>query len=403
MKGFSFYGGHAGIKKNEECKDLGIIVAPQGCHYAVVFTQNQIQAAPVVLSQAHYKKSEILYAVICNSGNANACTGAQGHADALAMCSVLQEALYEIDLSICIDQIQVCSTGVIGAPLPIDSILSHIPYAMSALDSNHTLQFAEAIMTTDTRPKMRSLTFTTNRVDSTKNDTYTLWGAVKGAGMIHPNMATMLAFICTDAPIPTQSIKVMWQEVCDQSFNAITIDGDTSTNDTALFMSSGVSLGEQDLSTQDLNSFQCILQDLALSLALDILRDGEGVHHVVHIEVKGAHSIKDARQIAQTIALSPLVKTAIHGKDPNWGRIIAAIGRSQVKINPQSIDLSIEDTMIYKQGTWQGEASEVHAHTHMCTAEYKMTIDLHLGEAACTVYGTDLSKDYVSINADYRS
>ena len=220
--------------------------------------------------------------------------------------------------------------------------------------------------------------------------------------MIHPNMATMLAYLFTDAPIESQDLQVLWGEVCQHSFNAISIDGDTSTNDTALILSSG-DAGSSFLKGTALHLFKEAAQILASALAIDILRDGEGVEHVAHIHILGARTTHEARQIAEVIALSPLVKTAMNGCDPNWGRIIAAIGRSGVKVNPDLIDLSIGEGLIYNHGVWGGIDAERIAHQAMQTTEYSISIRLNLGQEHFTLYTTDLSAQYVRINADYRS
>ena len=225
--------------------------------------------------------------------------------------------------------------------------------------------------------------------------------------MIHPNMATMLAYICTDAPLDPVSLSALWRRVCDQSFNAITIDGDTSTNDTALCLASGCAERTGDQTTtlrgEALALFEEALLTLARALAVDILRDGEGVEHVAALTIKGARTRREARQVAETVALSPLVKTAMNGRDPNWGRIVAAVGRSKVEVDPQRISLKIGGHDIFHRGVWLGTEAEAHAHEVMKTPEYDIEVDLGLGEAKFTLFMSDLSAQYVRINADYRS
>jgi glutamate N-acetyltransferase/amino-acid N-acetyltransferase len=396
VEGFVFYGGRAGIKKSG-ADDFGLIFAPEGARCAAVYTQNLVVAAPVTLSRAHLKAaSGRVSAVLVNSGNANACTGEGGMRDALESCQLVAQALSErAGRELPLEELQVCSTGVIGAPLPMEPLREHIPIAAQGLTTRGLPDLARAIMTTDTRPKARALSLTLSSGVELR-----VAGVSKGAGMIHPNMATMLAYLCTDASLSHEQLNALWSRVCDKSFNAITIDGDTSTNDTALLLASGQG---EPLEGEDLARLERGLTELARELALDILRDGEGVEHVLHLKVSGARSQEEARRVAEAIALSPLVKTALNGCDPNWGRIIAAAGRSGVALDPSLLSLSIGGSLIYQEGRWQGPESEAEAHEVMRRAEYEAELSLGLGSEELWIYGTDLSADYVRINADYRS
>ena len=406
VAGFRFYGGYAGIKKRER-DDLALLLAAEGTRCVGVFTTNQVVAAPVVQSRARLAQSDRVRAVIANSGNANACTGARGDADALEMSALAARALRDAGHPCEEPEVQVCSTGVIGAPLPIEKIAAHAPLAVAGLREGGLEDFARAIMTTDTRPKARALSLTLPAGEGSAQGTPPLTvrvaGASKGAGMIHPNMATMLAYVCTDAHLPPHALAPLWRRVCDKSFNAISIDGDTSTNDTALLLSSGEALGAPALTPAQLAAFEEGLTCLARELALDILRDGEGVEHVLHLTVSGARDAVEARRVAETVALSPLVKTALNGKDPNWGRVIAAVGRSGVRVEPAALSLWIGEVPVYSKGVWRGVEAERAAHDVMVGTEYSARVDLGGGEASFTLYSTDLSAEYVRINADYRS
>jgi len=390
VNGFQFVGIHCGIKKSGK-PDIGLIVAKKPVPCAGVFTTNQIVAAPVVQSRNKLARSAQAQAVVINSGNANACTGKQGEQDARQMAVWTASA---IDCSP--DDVQVCSTGVIGAPLPMAVIHEGINTAARSLSDESLPDFAEAIRTTDTFAKVRSAHITVG------DRVFKVAGASKGAGMIHPNMATMLGVMVTDAPIQGSEIGDMWRRICAHTFNAITIDGDTSTNDTALFMASGAAGGTY-LKGTDLADFEAQLLTFTAELAKDIVRDAEGGTKVVEIRVCGALDIHEAKLAANTIALSPLVKTAIHGEDPNWGRIIAAAGRSGAKLDPNALNLRFNDVNLYREGEWLGTDSEKNASQVMAQPEYIITLNLGVGQASHGVYTCDFSADYIRINADYRS
>ena len=390
VRGFRFAGIHCGIKKNDAL-DMALIVAETPVPCAGVYTTNQIVAAPVVQSRDKLALSPYAQAIVINSGNANACTGLQGDKDAEHMANHLAN-----HLGCTGDHVQVCSTGVIGAPLPMDIVSKGISRATEALSDGTLLECAQAICTTDTFPKMRQTSITVG------NRTFQAAGMSKGAGMIHPNMATMLGFVVTDAPIDPEDLQALWVRMCQKSFNAITIDGDTSTNDTALIMASGAE-GGASLKGDALKSFECALLDMTAELAKDIVRDAEGGTKVVDIQVSGAQHLEDAKIAANTIALSPLVKTAIHGEDPNWGRIIAAAGRSGAQLDPNALRLSMNEVLLYDRGRWLGTEAEKKASDVMSTPEYRIQLDLGVGSAEHSVYTCDFSADYVRINADYRS
>lgn len=388
--GFRCAGLHCGIKKNGS-PDLAIVLCDEGTVCAGVYTTNLVVAAPVVLSRQRLEADAGVRAVLVNSGNANACTGEGGMVDAESMTA---EVARIIEVSP--GRVQVCSTGVIGAPLPMSAISTGIPQVIAGASAEGLMAFAEAIMTTDTRPKCRgaSAEIGGRRIH--------VAGACKGAGMIHPNMATMLAFALTDAPVAPEDLQAIWRRVCQRTFNAITVDGDTSTNDTALLLASGAA-GGAPLTGLELESLEALLEPVARELALDIVRDAEGGNKTVAITVTGAVNGVEARQAAQTIALSPLVKTAIHGEDPNWGRIVAAAGRAGVQLDPESVSVTVGDVIIYQAGQWQGPDAEAAAHTIMKTAEYGVTVDLAAGDVSSTVFTCDLSAGYVDVNASYRS
>ena len=388
VPGFLFSGIACGVKPSGDL-DLGLVHMPTGAVLSAVYTTNQVVAAPVVLSRLNAQSART-FALIVNSGNANACTGAQGDSDALEMTTTLAKSLGVSD-----DSVQVCSTGVIGQTLPMTQIRKGLNSAITSLAPENLSDFSEAIRTTDLYQKAIRSTF--------KHDegTYTIQGVAKGAGMIAPNMATMLVFVFTDAPIVQSQLDLIWNRVCDQTFNAMTVDGDTSTNDTALILSSGVDL--PPMAQKGLDLFERKLLIVCDELAHLIVGDGEGATKAVRIKVAGAPSVDDAKTIANVIARSPLVKTALHGEDPNWGRIIAAAGRSGVPLQPDKLTLSFDDYPLYEAASWCGEAAERTVHSVMKKPRYTITLNLNCGDACATVLTCDLTAEYIRINADYRS
>jgi len=388
-KGFSFSGVVSGLKKKSQ-KDLGLIYSEVPASIAGVFTKNRVQAAPVVLDRKRIK-SGLCRAVIANSGSANCCTGDQGMKDAIAEAKLAADGLniYE-------ELVVVASTGVIGKPLALDKIESAIPELVKSLSPAGINDFAEAIMTTDTVPKIVS------RSGNIGGSGFTIAGVAKGAGMICPDMATMLCFICTDAKASSGYLKEVLASSVDKSFNRITIDGDTSTNDTVLVMANGMS-GASVKSRSEKEYFQKLLDEVLMALAKMVVKDGEGATKLVDVIVKGAASISDAEKIAKTIANSNLVKTALFGEDANWGRIFAAAGRSGVEFDPGLADIFFDDVLMVKNGMGCGDVAEMEATKVLRKPEFAITVDLKTGAGKASVITCDFSIDYVKINADYRS
>jgi len=387
--GFKFAGISSGIKKNGN-KDLGIIVSESPCNAAGVFTTNKVQAAPVILAKERIRTG-ICQAVIVNSGNANCCTGEQGIHDAELMTRYAAE-----QIGISEETVLPASTGVIGQPLPIDKVAECVPHLVSSASPEGVQDFADAILTTDTIPKIIV------RQERLNGKLFTVMGIAKGSGMIHPNMATLLGFICTDAGIGTQALSQSLCQSTQNSFNRITVDGDTSTNDTVLIMANGMS-GVDLHDAEHLKLFQEILDDVMIQLARLLIQDAEGATKLVEIIVKGARSDQDARVIADTIAGSNLVKTALFGEDANWGRILAAAGRAGVVFEPEKADISFNDVLMVKGGVGCGMDAEKKASNVLRKREFCIELDLHLGAGHASVITCDLSLDYIRINADYRS
>jgi glutamate N-acetyltransferase/amino-acid N-acetyltransferase len=388
-KGFTASGMAAGIKKNGDF-DLGLLVSDRPARAAAVFTQNRIQAAPVKLTRERVQAGAAR-AVIANAGNANCANGEQGMLAARAMTAAVSQVL-----KIPEKQVLAASTGVIGAPFPIDAVEAAIPALTGQLNVNGVPDLARAIMTTDTRPK------TATRSGSVDGNAYGIVGLVKGAGMIRPDMATMLGFIFTDADVALTELRMALKRSVDGSFNRITIDGDTSTNDTVILLANGAS-GARIASNPDKKRFQHLLDDLCMDLARQMVRDGEGVTKLVELTVRGARSDDDAKAIADTIAHSPLVKTAFFGEDANWGRIIGAAGRAGAILDPDRLDLYFDEVQMVKNCTACGPEAEVMATAVLKKPEFSVTLDLHLGAGKATLLTCDFSLDYVKINADYRS
>ncbi|MBL0702071.1 MAG: bifunctional glutamate N-acetyltransferase/amino-acid acetyltransferase ArgJ [Desulfosarcina sp.] len=387
--GFKAAGVRASIKKDGN-KDLGLIVSETDASAAAVFTRNLIKAAPVVLDEERIWNGRCR-AIIANSGNANCCTGTNGMKDAVLMAKETAS-----ELGIPEEMVLVASTGVIGEKFPIEKITTAIPEVKGALSPDGFTDFASSIMTTDTYPKVVSCK---GNIDG---KVYTVTGIAKGSGMIHPDMATMLAFICTDAKIAPDMLHNILAVSTDRSFNRITIDGDTSTNDTVIIMANGCS-GAVIENDAHKKKFQNMLDKTMINLAKMIVKDGEGATKLVEIIVKGANSNQDARMVADTVANSSLVKTALFGEDANWGRIIAAAGRSKASLNPDRIDIFFDDVMMVKNSTGCGSAAESDATDILKKSEFSITLDLNMGTGYASVFTCDFSIDYVKINADYRT
>ncbi len=400
-RGFRFGGTHCGIKRSGRL-DLGLIVANEPCPAAAVFTTNRVKAAPVLLCQEHLKRSASrMRAVVVNSGNANCATGAAG----MQVSRKTARAAARM-LGCKPEQIFVCSTGIIGVPLPVQRIVSGLPGLQSLIANRPQTysEFTKAILTTDTHPKWA---ISSCRIGGRL---VRFIGCVKGAGMIHPQMATMLAFVLTDAKVPASLLQHAVRDVAARTFNAITVDGDTSTNDTLLVMASGAS-GAPALrasAKHDHRAFIAALEDVCRTLALAIVADAEGATRVVEIQVHGARCAKDAAQIATTIAHSPLIKTAVAGADPNWGRILAAAGRAGVPMDPNRVEIWFGGVRMFGRKNGRGSSqplrfSEKAAHQRLLDKNVQILVDLRMGRGAARAWTCDLTAEYVHINASYRT
>jgi glutamate N-acetyltransferase/amino-acid N-acetyltransferase len=393
IQGFKFSAVAAGIKKIGAAKlDLGLIVSEAPAAIAGVTTTNLVVAAPVTITRERVAKG-VSRGVLVNSGNANAYTGEKGLQDALDLTREVAQALGAHP-----DLIIPMSTGVIGNPLPVDRMRAVIPALVSGLDPSRYMDVALAMMTTDTKPKTVQLTGTASA------GPFKVLGMCKGSGMIAPNMATMLAVILTDIKVEQSFLRECLLEANAASFNSVTIDGDTSTNDTVVVLSGGdPSAAELQPTTSDKQAFRSLLNQACLELAHQIAADGEGTTKVVEVRVTGAPSGDAAVRVARTIAESPLVKTAFHGEDPNWGRIICAAGRAGVAFDPDKLDLYIGDVPIVRNGLLVEGDWESAAHKVMSSKEFAVLLDLKAGKSDARMLTTDLSEEYVTINADYRS
>lgn len=391
VRGFKFSAVEAAIKKPGRL-DLGLIFSEIPAAVAAVFTTNMVKAAPVLLCMDRVKTG-VSQAIVVNSGNANACTGAKGMEDALKTARLVAEGLGLPD-----EAVLVSSTGVIGQQLPMDRLQAGITPLVEGLSSGTLDQVARAIMTTDTFPKMEV------RQGEVDGVAFTIAGIAKGAGMIMPNMATMLAFLVTDAAIEQAWLQQSFREAVDASFNMITVDGDTSTNDTALIMANGAAgnaaLGEGSPAAA---GFVEQMRDVLLSLARQIVQDGEGATKFVTLKVANARSTAEAKQVAMAIGNSLLVKTAFFGEDANWGRIIAAVGYSGAFVDPDRVDIYFDSVQMAHNGLFAGGDAEERGTEVLKRKEFTVTVDLKVGKGEATAYTSDLSYDYVKINADYRT
>lgn len=394
MKGFRFAGIAAGIKKDKGVKDLGLILADHPSTSAALFTRNKVVAAPVTLGREAVADGR-LQAILANAGNANCFTGNQGLEDARSTTLMAAEAL-----AVSPDLVMVSSTGVIGAPLPMKKFSSGIPLAVEALETGTVEDFADAILTTDT---CRKIVKKAGQVKQGKRACkFNVLGVAKGSGMIRPDMATMLAYVLTDAAISPEDLKAALTHAGERSFNRITVDGDTSTNDTLACMASGA--GEAVIGDEaSLAEFGRVLDAVCHELARMVVRDGEGATKAACITVKGAATRQDAFKAAEAIAHSPLVKTAIYGEDPNWGRITAAAGRSGARVEQDRMDLFFGGTGLVIQGQWQGPDAEKKAAGLMKSDDIDIVLNLNLGPYADQFLFCDFSENYVRINADYRT
>ncbi|MBN2032342.1 MAG: bifunctional glutamate N-acetyltransferase/amino-acid acetyltransferase ArgJ [Deltaproteobacteria bacterium] len=389
VKGFRAASVAAGIKKGGG-PDLALIVSDQEASAAGVFTTNKVKAAPVILSQEHLRRGRAR-AIVANAGNANACTGRAGYLAAKQTAEMVAR-----ELGIETQEILVSSTGVIGAALDVDLISRAVPELVKNLSPGGLREAVQAIMTTDSFPKMAQA----EGVACGK--TYKIMGLAKGAGMIMPDMATMLCFVLTDLAIEGGLLRKALSSAVNKTLNRITVDGDTSTNDTALILANGTA-GNGDLSPSDFEGFEKQLTGVLGELAAMIVKDGEGATKVVTIQIKGALSKEDADKAARTVANSTLVKTAFYGQDPNWGRIMAALGRSAIEIKEELTSIWMDDVKIVHHGVGVGMLGEKEAAEIMKNTQFRVTVDLGLGNYEETLLTCDLTHEYVSINAHYRT
>ena len=381
----------AGIRYADR-PDLCLIEMADGGQVAAVFTQNRFCAAPVTIAKQHLADHPIRYCLI-NAGNANAGTGATGLQAAQHSCQLVAEQAECVA-----QQVLPFSTGVIGEDLPLQPIMDAMPHLVESLASDAWAAAAESIMTTDTRPKLCSCQIVQG------GRTVTLTGMAKGSGMIHPNMATMLAYIATDAAIDQSVLQPMLAEAMTTSFNAISVDGDTSTNDACVLLASGASGVQVESNTPEATQMQAAITAVSNYLAREVVLDGEGATKLVEIRVEQAVNEQQARTIADTIASSPLVKTALFAADPNWGRILAAVGRAPVEqLDIQALRIWLDDVCIVSGGGRDPEYHEAAGQRVMHQAEFMIRVELQQGTATASVLTCDLSYDYVKINADYRS
>jgi len=387
--GFKAAGVAAGIKPGR--LDLALLVADSGCAAAGVFTTNRAQAAPVLVSRQHLADG-LARAVVVNAGCANAATGEGGLADAREMAEATASAV-----GCHASEVVVASTGVIGVPLPMPAVRAGIAAAAAALSRDGGPAAARAILTTDTRPKEALVEF---RLDGR---TARVGAMAKGAGMIAPNMATMLAFFTTDATVDPRLLRRALVEAVGASLNRITVDGDTSTNDMAVVLASGALPGRAILDEgEDYDAFRSALTEAARRVACMIVRDGEGATRLAEVRVEGARAACEADRIARTVAESPLVKTALHGADPNWGRILAAVGRSGVDVDMHEVDVFLGDVWVAEGGRAR-DYDEALAHEALLEDTVRIRVRLRSGDAAGWMWTCDFSRAYVDINASYRS
>lgn len=389
-KGFCAAGIASGIKPKGSL-DLALLTSESPCAAAGVCTKNRFRAAPVRLTTRHLTAGPI-QAVFVNSGNANACTGSQGERDAKEMATLAAKGLGIPRRAVCI-----ASTGVIGEPLPMVKIRHALPMLIPKLSERGGYEAADAIMTTDTKRKEVALQ------GEIFGGTVTLGGMAKGAGMIHPNMATLLAFMTTDAKVATGTLRRALREAVDESFNRISVDGETSTNDMIVLLANGRGKTPIPSHGKGYTDFLELLKIVCQDLAKKVVWDGEGATKRVTLHLSGARNRSEAIQVATSVVRSPLVKTAFFGEDANWGRILAAIGASGVALDLPRIGVSIGDVPLVLRGMGQGKEAERAATTYLKKREFEITIKLGLGKAHVTFWTCDFSYDYIRINAGYRS
>ena len=391
-KGFSAAGVYSGVKEDRQKLDLSLIVSEQNATAVGVYTQNLVFAAPVKLCRER-TPSDSVRAVVINSGNANACTGDQGDHDAKAMAAETAAAC-----GLKAEQVLVLSTGVIGHPMPMDKIVPGIAAAAGKLghDEDSLVAAARGMMTTDTRPKIVS------RVVDIGGRPICVCGIAKGAAMIGPNLATMLAVVMTDARLTVNDAEHLLRDATDESFNCISVEGHTSTNDTVLLLANGAAGGEP-LADDALCKFRATLVEVCEDLAQSIPADGEGASHLITVEVHGCRTRDDAIQIAKTVADSPLVKTAIAGNDPNWGRIVSAAGYSGVAFNPAKVCLHLNGSLLYERGQPVPFNGDAVSDAMAASRNTGVVLLFEEGECSARFWTSDLTAEYVRLNADYRT
>ncbi len=402
VRGFKFAGLHCGIKENPNKKDLSLVYSEVPCQIAATYTTNLVKAAPVLIDEKKMKKG-LCQAIIMNSGNANACTGILGLKNAEKMVSETAKAL-----NISADLVFVSSTGKIGVQMPIEKILKGVRQIAPALDADSIEDAARGILTTDFFPK---IAFVRGKIGKYS---YSIAGFAKGAGMIEPAMkgptssgslhATMLGYFLTDLNVSAKVLQQIWNEVVEETFNCITVDGDMSTNDTAILLANGLA-GNPSLKakSKEAKQFQVNLKKVATELALKMVEDGEGATKVVELIVKGARSEAEAKRIAYKIGRSQLVKTSFFGEDPNWGRLLAAVGYSGEKVQPEKVDIYYGKVKLVSKGLGLPKEAERKAHQVMKAKHFPITVDLKLGKASYRIWTSDLTYDYVKLNAEYRT
>lgn len=408
-KGFWTAGVSCGVKKSGKL-DLGLIACPTGPTATAVFTTNKIQSAAVQVSKEHIKSSKI-YAVVVNSGNANACTGQKGIKNAITMCEetaslIARPSSHESQVTKYEPRnVLVASTGIIGEQLPMEKVIAGIKKAVGKLSASPSagLNFAKAIMTTDTKPKQAVRQFGLGSRVTSHESLITIAGTVKGAGMIAPNMATTLCFITTDVAITKPLLSKALKRAMDKSLNKLTVDGHQSTNDTAIILASGLASNRPIVSEcPRYKKFANTLADLCDDLARQMALDAEGATRIFKVVVKGAATKSDAAKAVRAIANYPLVKCAVHGGDPNWGRIVCAAGSAGVKLNPEKILCKLDDLVVFKNGE-PARFDAKKASKIVSQTEHMITVDLGVGKQSDFCYGCDLSAEYVRINAKYHT
>jgi glutamate N-acetyltransferase/amino-acid N-acetyltransferase len=386
-RGFLAGATSAGIKAAPGALDLALLYSERNCASAAVFTRNQVKGAPVIVTQRRAAAGR-LRAVVVNSGCSNSLTGEAGIADAEEMADLAAQRL-----GLAAEEVGVASTGVTGVRLPMDKVRAALPRLALAADGGPA--FARAIMTTDTRPKEVAATV------ATPWGRYTVAGCAKGSGMIHPDMATMLAYVTTDAEVERGLLQRLVREAADATFNMVTVDGDTSCSDTLLVFANGAAEGPPiDAASEEAGQFAAALLAVCTHLSRELARDGEGATRLMEVVVRGARNVADARRAARTIASSPLVKTAVAGCDPNWGRILVAAGRSGAELREERCSLRLQGEPLLERGLAL-PFDEAAMRARLDAPEVRIELDLGLGEMEATAWGCDLTDGYVHINADY--